>query len=61
MFEEIKFIEQNDGSYRLSVTMLEEEWLQLNQILISMNISFQELIDGLFNEIVRSKKMPFTY
>ena len=61
MIEDVRFIKQNDGSYKLIVTMPEEKCLQLNQILLSLNISFQDLIDGLFNEIIRIKKIPFIY
>ena len=61
MDENIRFERNKDGAFQLIVSMPEEEYLQLNQILIEQNISFQELINGLFKEIIRTGKIPFTY
>jgi len=61
MDENIRFERNKDGSFQLIVSMPEEEYLQLNQILVEQNISFQELINGLFKEIIRTGRIPFTY
>lgn len=58
MDNNVKFIKQKDGSFKLVVCMLEEEYLQLNEVLSTINMSFQEIMDLFFSELIRTQKLP---
>ena len=56
---DVKFNEQDDGCFMLVVTMPEEDYVKLFDIIKSERITFQELMDAFFRETIRLKRLPF--
>ncbi len=56
---DIKFNEQEDGSFELVVDMPEADYMKLSAILKSEKLTFQELMDIFFRETIRLKRLPF--
>lgn len=61
MVEQAQFIKQDDGSYLLSITMSEDDYIKLKQILDSLNLNFQQVIDLFLKETIRLGRIPFEY
>ena len=59
MVKNAEFLKQEDGSYLLVLTMDEDDYLEINKILDTLNMTFQELINVFLKEIIRLEKMPF--
>lgn len=61
MVKDAEFLKQEDGSYLLVVTMNEDDYLELNNILAALNTTFQELINAFLKETIRLGNLPFDY
>ena len=61
MVKDAEFLKQEDGSYLLVVTMDEDDYLELNNILDALNTTFQELINAFLKETTRLGNLPFDY
>lgn len=61
MVKDAEFLKQEDGSYLLVVTMDEDDYLELNNILDALNTTFQELINAFLKETIRLGNLPFDY
>ena len=61
MVKDAEFLKQEDGSYLLVVTMDENDYLELNNILDALNTTFQELINAFLKETIRLENLPFDY
>ena len=59
MVKNAEFLKQEDGSYLLVLTMDEDDYLEINKILDTLNMTFQELINVFLKEIIRLEKIPF--
>lgn len=59
MVKNAEFLKQEDGSYLLVLTMNEDDYLEINKILETLNMTFQELINVFLKEIIRLEKIPF--
>lgn len=61
MVERAEFIKQSDGYYELTITMPEDEYNKMKDILDSLNLSFQYVIDLFLRETIRLGRLPFEY
>lgn len=61
MVEKAEFIKQEDGSYLLTVTMPEEDYCELKNVLDSLNLNFGQVIDLFLKETIRLGRLPFEY
>lgn len=61
MVEKAEFVKQSDGYYVLCITMIEDDYIELKNILDSLNLTFEQVIDLFFRETIKLGRLPFDY